>query len=228
MNTPPANRRRRLLLLGTGTVLWIAVFAVLIRAWVVRGRADGSPREGPSPAPFSMKQPFRPYELPDFQLTDQNGNKVTKADLKGRQWVASFFYTRCKTVCPAVTARLRTLQDALGGTDVLIVSISVDPEGDTAEVLDRHAKTNNADPRHWLFLRSDDRQRLYRLLKDGFHVAAAENTDPDRQPDDDFTHSQKVMHVDENGTVIGIYDGASEFEMERLRQALVKRSAERQ
>lgn len=220
MTAHHANRRVRFLLLGVGTVLWIAVIVVVVRMWMERGGLSETVEPPARTIPVARFTPtFHPYDLPDFELTDQNGRKVTKADLIGKPWVASFFFTECQTECPMITARLQKLQDSLQQSDAMIVSISVDPAGDTAAVLDRYAKSHNADPKRWLFLRSDDKQKLYELLMKGFKLPVAENPNP-KEGEDKFDHSASVLHVDETGRVVGKYSGVSEVEMERLRSAL--------
>src|SRR5713101_367446 len=89
----------------------------------------------------------------DFSLTERSGQTVSRADLRGKVWVASFLFTRCCTGCPQITATLAQLQKELQGQpDVILVSFSVDPEHDTPKVLKDYAKEWGADPKRWLFL----------------------------------------------------------------------------
>ena len=99
-------------------------------------------------------------QVPEFTLTERSGRSVTAGDLRGRVWVANFIFTQCPGVCPALSARMAALQQALRarresgapGNDVRLVSISVDPTRDTPEVLRRYAARFRADPDDWLFL----------------------------------------------------------------------------
>src|SRR6516225_9500475 len=94
-------------------------------------------------------------EVSDFNLIERTGREVTKSDLDGKVWIACFFFTRCRTVCPQVTETMRRIQEQVekvGYPDVVLVSISVDPEHDTPEVLQAYAATHGADPARWLFL----------------------------------------------------------------------------
>ena len=74
--------------------------------------------------------------LPDAELVTQDGEPVRLAsDVIGdRIVVVDFVYTTCTTVCPVLSAVLRQVQEKLGdrlGSDVLLVSITVDPNRDT-------------------------------------------------------------------------------------------------
>ena len=66
---------------------------------------------------------------------------MTEADLAERVWIASFIFTRCPLSCPRITTVMKGLQERLAGTDVQLVSLSVDPEHDTPEVLADYART---------------------------------------------------------------------------------------
>jgi protein SCO1 len=92
---------------------------------------------------------------PDFVLTGEDGKPVALEDFRGRALAVSFIYTACPDYCPLLTAKLAGVQDALGdafGTDVAFVSITVDPELDTPEVLTHYALSHGADLAGWHFL----------------------------------------------------------------------------
>jgi protein SCO1/2 len=92
---------------------------------------------------------------PDFALTSQDGAAVTLQSLRGKVVAVSFIYTWCPDVCPMLTDKLARVQDELGadfGTKVAFVSITVDPERDTPEVLKGYAAAFDADLAGWSFL----------------------------------------------------------------------------
>ena len=78
-------------------------------------------------------------EVPQFQLTDQQGRPFTRSALDGHVWIADFIFTTCQASCPRMSARMRALQKS---TDPAIkfVSFTVDPDNDTAPVLEAYAK----------------------------------------------------------------------------------------
>src|SRR5262245_32356743 len=49
-------------------------------------------------------------QVPRFQLTDQHGNPYGSDQLEGKIWVANFIFTRCPTVCPALTSAMGKVQ----------------------------------------------------------------------------------------------------------------------
>jgi protein SCO1 len=98
--------------------------------------------------------------LPDFRLLDSAGRQVTIADLQGKVVAIDFIYTRCPLpdVCPRLSANFAALQrrfrDRLG-QDLMLLSITVDPDYDTPAVLAEYARRWSADPRRWRFLTGD-------------------------------------------------------------------------
>jgi protein SCO1/2 len=92
---------------------------------------------------------------PEFTLTDQNGKRIALADLRGKVLAITFIFASCADTCPLLTAKMAGLQDRLGadfGPRVHFVSITVDPERDTPEVLKRYAEAHHANPAGWAFL----------------------------------------------------------------------------
>jgi protein SCO1 len=95
---------------------------------------------------------------PAFALTSQDGTRVSLADLRGKIVAVTFIYTSCTDTCPVLTALMAHVQDKLGqdfGERVAFVSITVDPERDTPEVLKQYADTFGADLKGWAFLTGD-------------------------------------------------------------------------
>ncbi len=122
--------------------------------------------------------------VPEFDLIERSGQRVTRNDLLGLVWVANFFYTSCPDTCPLQSATLARLQrDFADDREVRLVSISVDPEHDTPAVLQDYAQRFGADPIRWLFL-TGDKAAIYHLAQQGFHLSAVDPaTAPPRAPD---------------------------------------------
>ncbi len=92
---------------------------------------------------------------PEFALTSQDGAPVTLADLRGRVVAVTFILTMCTTTCPVLTPMMSFVQDQLGsdfGAKIRFVSITVDPERDTADVLKQYAQSFGANFAGWSFL----------------------------------------------------------------------------
>lgn len=152
-------------------VLW-GVFGValagVIGAGVVGLRQSQAPRQ-------VAEDDLRPFgTVPDFALRERSGRLVTRDDLRGKVWIVDFIFTQCAEECPLVSARMARLQEALAAeTDLRLVSITVDPEHDTPEVLSRYAKSFGAHPERWLFL-TGDKVTIYRLARDGFRLGVVD------------------------------------------------------
>jgi protein SCO1/2 len=167
---------------------WAGAFLAFVLA-VVMGYSiwRGSERRDVSQLPVIRA-------VPDFTLTDQDGKTVTKEDLRGKIWIADFIFTRCQGPCPLMTARMLEMQRALvKAPEIKLVSVTVDPEHDTPEVLQAYAAANKADPQRWKFL-TGDKAVIEKLVTEGFmqHLAE-ENGEP--------VHGTMFLVVDGNGMV---------------------------
>jgi protein SCO1/2 len=107
---------------------------------------------------YSRKAPLETGALvPDFELVDQIGRPTRLSEFKGKIIVLQFIYTRCPVanVCPRLSSNFAFLQrkfrDHLG-RNLMLVSISIDPEHDTSGVLAEYAKNWRADAEGWRLL----------------------------------------------------------------------------
>jgi cytochrome oxidase Cu insertion factor (SCO1/SenC/PrrC family) len=171
----------------------------------------------PKPAPETAL--WDPEGVEDFSFTNQDGRTITKADLLGRPWAICFVFTKCLGPCPTVTRQLRELQDRLRDEDIRLVTLTVDPARDTAEVLANYAKLNGADPEKWYFL-TGDQAAIYGLIHRSFKMPVQEVTGPDRKEGFEVIHSTNVMLVNADGVVVGKYNAAKDTEMADLRREL--------
>lgn len=140
----------RRLLWGIAAVVCIAVVGVVIWRWQARATSAAN-----SPLPLEGLKNFG--AVPDFTFTERSGRKISLVNLKGKVWVAQFFYTHCTDICPLTVAQmgllhLEYLNDPEFRQAIRLVSITVDPERDTPAVLRRYAEHFSADPDLWLFL----------------------------------------------------------------------------
>ena len=162
----------------------------------------------PTPGPAVLA---RHWQVPDFSLIQSNGNAATAAELRGKVWVADFFYTTCPGPCPMMTSRLQQVHvKTRGWNDVMLVSISIDPKKDSPEVLQQYATRFGADER-WLFV-TGEKNEVFELANKGFKLSVTE----DGTPAEPITHSTKLVLVDRNGTVRGFYEGTNDADTARL------------
>jgi protein SCO1/2 len=157
--------------------------------------------------------------IPDFTLTDENGNPFSAGSLKGKIYVTSFFFTRCGSICPKITSQLSRVQDTFHqDPEVKLLSISVDPLFDQPEKLAAYAKRFDANKGQWYFL-TGEKKVIYPLVLKGFHVPLADASEYDaaiKNPDETFIHSERLVLVDKEGIIRGFYDGTDKKEVDRL------------
>jgi protein SCO1/2 len=147
--------------------------------------------------------------LPEFVLIDQDSQPYGTDQLRGRPWIADFVFTQCPGRCPMLTremARIQTDLRSKGWDDVRLVSISVDPENDTPEVLAAYASKHGAQTGSWQFL-TGRRDEIWSLGVDGFQLAIAETEGGFDGP---ILHSNKFVLTDRQGRIRGYYDALEE------------------
>ena len=162
------------------------------------------------------KPPPKLGEVGQFRLTDQAGRQVTAADLGGKVWAAAFMFTRCPTVCPRITRRMRELQlaAAKGAVQLELVSFSVDPEFDTPAVLGEYAKQHGADLASWRFL-TGDLEVVRKTSEQGFKLALDGKATPGAEHFGLF-HGSHLVLVDEQGQIRGYYRTSEDAQMAQL------------
>lgn len=128
---------------------------------------------------FAIFQPIQVLPrirlAPGFILTDQNGERLTNEDLRGSIVLYAFTYTGCETPCQSTTPVLQDLQPQIaamdtGGIKIQFVTISVDPDRDTPEVLQAYAADAGANPATWHFATTSDATMLKDIVGGGFEV----------------------------------------------------------
>ena len=136
-------------------------------------------------------------KVPDFQFVNQNGDSISNKDYLGKVYVVEFFFTTCPSICPIMNENLIEVEKELGkNKDFGIVSISIDPQHDTSEVLKEYAENHGIDNPNWNFL-TGDKQDIYTLANKGFGIFA--NTD--ETVPGGFAHSGMFALVDKEGFI---------------------------
>ncbi|MGB1016288.1 MAG: SCO family protein [Nannocystaceae bacterium] len=163
------------------------------------------------------------YTLPDFALIDENGKPFTRESMAGRVWVTSFFFTSCPSICPRITRTMMDLQGRLGEVkdhNVGLVSFTVDPENDTPEVLKRHGATIEADPERWRFV-TGPKPDMEKLVVGGFKFAMDPKTREGDTSMYDIAHATKLVVVDQEGNIRGLFNTDEEGLGEALEASVV-------
>jgi cytochrome oxidase Cu insertion factor (SCO1/SenC/PrrC family) len=139
---------------------------------------------------------------PDFTLLDTKDHRLTLSRLRGRTILVSFIYTTCKTTCPLLTYRMALLADRLKHAglwprSISFLSVTVDPERDSASALADFAGRFDAVDPNWRFLR--DEPALIRP------VLAAYDEWAKPLPDGELDHPARVYLIDRRGNIREIY-----------------------
>ncbi|TXL64481.1 SCO family protein [Cerasibacillus terrae] len=149
-------------------------------------------------------------QLPDFEYTTQDSEKLSLEDLKGKWWIASFVYTNCTTICPVMTENMVHLQEQFKDKqlDIEIVSFSVDPEFDTPEILKQYAKEHQVDFSNWTFLTGYDFETIRNLSVNSFKTSL-QKASPGTG-NDQIAHGTSFFLVNPKGKIVKKYDGVGD------------------
>jgi protein SCO1/2 len=152
---------------------------------------------------------------PDFVLAAQDGRQVALHDLRGKVVAVAFIYISCTDVCPLLTEKMAQVRDELGpafGKELEFVSITVDPERDTPEVLKGYAEAFGADRGGWYFLTGKPAAIREVARRYGVAVSPREGGDID--------HTLLTSLIDRHGTLRVQYLGYR-FDPEEFRRDLL-------
>jgi len=139
-----------------------------------------------------------------FTLTDQSGDAFGTSQLRGKVWIGDLIFTSCPDICPVMSSQMANLHRRLEHPDVRFVSITVDPEVDTPEVLREYAARYGADSERWRFLTGSP-DAVRGVIASSFHlpVEARQDRDDGRY---DILHSGQFLLVDQRGVLRGLYE----------------------
>ena len=144
--------------------------------------------------------------VPPFQLTNQNGEEFDSAEIAGRPMTISFFFATCPTICRDLNKQIRELRTELNDPEMMFVTLSVDPDNDTPEVLEKYALDFGATTQDWNFLTGP----LYKVKQLGsqtFRVSV-----------DRDTHTDNILLVDRWGRYRDRFKWNDPYDMKRYLQ----------
>ncbi len=151
------------------------------------------------------------HKISDFELINQNGQKITQEFYSNKIYVADFFFTTCQDICPIMTKNMYKLQEELkNDNDVLFLSHTVIPEVDTVQQLKKYSIENKVNDSKWNLVTGDKKQ-IYDLARKSY--LAVEDTE---YGNFDMIHTENFMLIDKEKQIRGFYDGTNDFEIEKL------------
>lgn len=134
---------------------------------------------------------------PKFELTNQDGVKVSNETYKGKVYVLEFFFTTCPSICPKMNMSMLEIEKTFfGNPNFGIVSITIDPGHDSPAVLKDHAKLLGVKSSNWNFL-TGDKSVIMDLSNKGFNLYAGENA----KVNGGFEHSGLFALIDKDGKI---------------------------
>jgi len=152
--------------------------------------------------------------LTDFELTERSGRPFRSADMRGRVWVVTYFFTTCPGSCLQLNRNIQLLHNMPELKDVTWVSITCDPETDTLEELRIYAERFEADPQRWLFCCRADLDYTKRVAR-GMKLFLGRRG-----------HQDYAIVMDKAGNMRGVFDATLNSDCQQLRALLVKLIAE--
>lgn len=179
--------------------------SVYLMLWTGEHNFTPLPKIGPKEAIKNADGTFDTlyHTIPYFEFTNQDGKKVTRDDLLGHIYIADFFFVTCPTICPKMTTNMAYVQDKFKDKRGLrFISITVNPEHDTVEVLREYADKVHANTDTWDFL-TGEKEAIYDVALNGFFVSAQK----DEVAPGGFLHSQYFILIDKQGRIRGLFDG---------------------
>ena len=151
------------------------------------------------------------HKISDFELTNQNGQKITQEFYSNKIYVADFFFTTCQDICPIMTKNMYRLQEELkDDNDILFLSHTVIPEVDTVQQLKKYAVENNVDDSKWNLVTGEKKQ-IYDLARKSY--LAVEDA---KYGKFDMIHTENFILIDKQRQIRGFYDGTNDDEIEQL------------
>ncbi|MDZ4715379.1 MAG: SCO family protein [Cytophagales bacterium] len=152
------------------------------------------------------------HTIAPFQFVNQDSVVIANADMNGKIYVADFFFTTCRTICPIMkTQMLRVYQTTEDMPDVLFLSHTIDPEYDTIALLHDYARRLGVDSRRWNFV-NGPKDSVYKIAQTSYFATAME----DKSEPDGFIHSGAFLLIDRLGRIRGKYDGTKAPDVDRL------------
>jgi protein SCO1 len=160
-----------------------------------------------------VKLPILSYVQP-FSFTNQDGRKVTNKDLEGKVYVAEYFFTTCKGICPIMNTNMRTVYDKYKNeSEFVILSHTCDPETDSVAQIKKYADSMAVNTARWWFV-TGPKDSLYMTARNSYLLDDPKNNF--QSIDDQFLHTQYFALVDRKGQVRKIVDGLKQEELDEL------------
>jgi len=157
--------------------------------------------------------------IPQFKYLNEDSVWIDSKSMKGKVWIANFFFTSCPSICPPMMSQMKRLNTITKdiADEVQFMSFSIDPNHDQPSVLKAYKKTMGITANNWHLFTGDEAKTHYLGVKN-FMVHA----DKDPMAAGGFAHSDGMVLVDREGYVRGIYRGTYTADVDQLNKDLRK------
>lgn len=154
------------------------------------------------------------YKITYEGFTNQVGASFTTENIKGKNFIANFFFTRCPSICPPMRTTLIAIAEDYSKHDNLIfISHTIDPKHDSVEVLKTYAEATGIPEKKWQFIRASEKQTKLQAKQ------YMTNFRPNEEGSD-FYHSSFVALVDQQQNIRGFYNVLIDEDVMRLKKDL--------
>lgn len=152
------------------------------------------------------------HTIAPFSFVDQDSSTITNNTFRDKIYVADFFFSTCRTICPIMkTQMLRVYEATSEMPDVLLLSHTIDPEYDSVGLLHDFADRLGVESKRWHFV-TGIKDSIYKIAQTSYFATAMD----DKTEPDGFIHSGAFLLIDKQQRIRGKYDGTKEEDVNRL------------
>jgi protein SCO1/2 len=163
----------------------------------------------------SDKQYTQIHTIAPFEFINQNGEKTTNKDFKGKIYIADFFFTTCPSICPILSKNMGSLQETYKeDNNILLLSHSVMPSVDSVDKIKEYASTQKAIAGKW-HLVTGDRKEIYNIARASYF---ADEYFVKSKDESAFIHTENFLLVDKKARIRGVYNGTLALDIQRLKR----------
>lgn len=174
------------------------------------------PKLGNADVNYETGDTIYPTIIP-FEYLNQDSILITSESMKGKVWIADFFFTSCPTICPKMTTQMKRLSAMTEdlADEVQFMSFSINPTNDQPSVLRRYIEKYGIEAKNWYFFTGDE-EATHELGTEYFLIHA----NSDEEAPGGYAHGPAFTLVDRSGYVRGVYDGTDTKQVDQLEKDL--------
>jgi protein SCO1/2 len=201
----------------------VVIISVIVAYFMITGKKNTKAPDvlnpidlNPETVDQDLLQVGQGHKIGEFSFTNQDGQPIGLKDLKGKVFVAEYFFTTCQTICPRMNDQMQRIQQAFKDeTNFKILSFTVNPEVDTVEQLKRYAQEHQAIAGKWHFL-TGEKTKLYEAARKYFFLLKKSEVENQGDVGSDFIHTNNFVLIDREQRIRGYYDGTNPKEVDKL------------